>query len=68
MYLTDVEYQTFKMLFHCTACSDDENRVPLSVQTPNGNAAWTAYIAGSQFHAACDWIQQRRTSPAAPTT
>src|SRR2546423_5518957 len=60
MHLTDSEYQSFKTYFHCTALPDEQYRIPIEVETPAGNANWTAYIAGDQFHAGVGWISGHR--------
>ncbi len=62
MRLTDAEYQTFKFHFHCTASSDEQYHCPFEVEVPNGNATWTAYVAGEQFQAACVWVEQQRNT------
>jgi hypothetical protein len=66
MHLTDTEYQSFKIHFHCTACPDEHYRIPIEVEAPTGNTNWTAYMAGDQFHAGVDWVGRQRGELASP--
>jgi hypothetical protein len=56
MLLTNSEYQSFKIQFHCAALPDEEYCVPIYVKTPDGRTTWTVYVSGSKFHPGVDWI------------
>ncbi|HZO88621.1 MAG TPA: hypothetical protein VFB38_09815 [Chthonomonadaceae bacterium] len=71
MRLTYSEYLQFCKRYYCTFWPDEEFRVPVEVEAPDGSGIWTAYISGKRFHEALNWIAQQRrqptTTPAVPT-
>ena len=55
----------FHSLFHTTAVSDEQYRVPIDMEGPAGRPNWTAFLCGEEFHAAQQWLAKRHadTSP-----
>jgi hypothetical protein len=75
MWLTFPEYQEFQQRFDCTSWPRDGAWPVEIVEVPEGDTT-TAYVAGSQFGDAVQWIKLRRSQaltasdgrPAQPVT
>lgn len=60
MHLTHSEYRAFKSRYPTITWPDEEFRVPLEVETPDGRSVWLEYVSGDQFIEAADWLERLR--------
>jgi len=59
MRLTWTEYQAFRKEFRHLFWPDEDYRLPIHVEVPNGQE-WTLYIRPAQLPAVRDWAAQMR--------
>ncbi len=66
MRLTDLEYQQFKLKFHCGASPEEGFAFPFEVEAPDGGSFWLVYVSSLRFHEALDWVTRLRADALKP--
>jgi hypothetical protein len=60
MHLTDSEFKVFETHFHCTSWPDEQYRIPIEVENPDGRSTWTAYLDGAELSDGLKWLDWHR--------